>query len=413
MVQGPSVAGPGQMNNTFSRLYKGLPSHTMIYYIISFWMIDAWDSSPQDTFVISFDSQPVTTGWTFNTNQFSTDLCGNTYNDGKVKAYGRLLHTNTSLTVSVMTLLDALSDNESLGFRDISILFTSPSPVYSSSICGMASYTLPSHACTCTAGKHYVNGTCVACNALCDACFGSSAAECFKCTLGSSYNGVACVPCDANCGTCSGTNQSYCLACKTGYYLTDNNTCATSCPSPYEAISTQGIIHCIKPIIPAASTVTNVLSSINSVSSTIYNNNQAQRFSSIENIAIKIVSAGNTMLSISLVASRIFGFNNPMFGSLLLIKMLPYIRYMEINYPQNLQRMLDNIDNTITGFSFGLGTSFNMKKAFVKYQLPAKFDLYEFHSSFFVNYWKTFTGLCFMLGVIVMIDVATRFTKSK
>ena len=86
------------------------------------------------------------------------------------------------------------------------------------------------------------------------------------------------------------------------------------------------------------------------------------------------------------------------FGLASFVKMLPYIRYMEINYPPNLRRMLDNLNNTIVSFSFGLEvTSTVSRDAFVKYPLPGKFDLYQFHSSFIVNYWQTLTALCFIL----------------
>ena len=60
LLGGYNILGNGvtlnQKNDYFTTTYSGLPPHTMIYFSITFWMIDSWDPNA-DFIQVRFSSR--------------------------------------------------------------------------------------------------------------------------------------------------------------------------------------------------------------------------------------------------------------------------------------------------------------------------------------------------------------------
>src|SRR5690349_14004378 len=73
LLGGYNILMPGK---SFSRTYRDLPPHDIIYYSMNFWLIDSWDYG--DSFTFLFDSKSVTP-WnhlSFSANFTNIDYCG-------------------------------------------------------------------------------------------------------------------------------------------------------------------------------------------------------------------------------------------------------------------------------------------------------------------------------------------------
>ena len=230
-------SGLTQQSKSLTRSYTNLPSHTMIYYTVTIWAIDSWNANI-DYFKVQFDST-IFTGWsTWNFTNFSTSsICGDsTYGElANGRIYGRVLHSLTTLTMKMTSNLDQESTNESLGFRDINLLFAT-SPVISTELfCGKASIAIGgSLECSCTEGQYLSLGTCTNCHTSCSSCFGYGSNYCFQCASGYGFDGTNCVLCSSSCSRCYGTSNTQCNECKSGYVLALNSTCVpqANCNSP-------------------------------------------------------------------------------------------------------------------------------------------------------------------------------------
>ena len=230
-------SGLNQQSKSLTRSYTDLPSHAMIYYTITIWAIDSWNANI-DYFKVQFDSTTFT-GWsTWNSTSFSaSSICGDSsYGElANGRIYGRVLHSLTTLTMKMTSNFDQESTNESLGFRDINLLFAT-SPVSSTeSFCGKASIAIGgSLECSCVEGQYSNLGTCTNCHISCGSCFGYGSNYCFQCASGYGFDGTICVPCDSSCSRCYGTSNTQCNECKSGYVLASNSTCVpqANCNSP-------------------------------------------------------------------------------------------------------------------------------------------------------------------------------------
>ena len=226
-----------QLDTGFIRSYTGLPSHAMIYFTITIWAIDSWNAN-MDYFKVQFDSTTFT-GWnSWDYNNFATsDICGNSlYQDlSGSRIFGRMTHSLSTLTMKIISELDDDSSNESLGFRDINLLFITSPTVTTETLCGKASIAIGgSLECSCDEGQYLSSGVCTACHSSCGSCFGFGADYCYQCASGYGFNGAKCVQCDSSCSRCYGTTNSQCNECQSGYVLVTNNTCVpqSNCNSP-------------------------------------------------------------------------------------------------------------------------------------------------------------------------------------
>jgi len=75
--------------------------------------------------------------------------------------------------------------------------------------------------------------------------------------------------------------------------------------------------------------------------------------------------------------------------------------------------MLDNMNSTLVSFDFGFNMPSALQDQFTKYPLPHKFDLYQFHSSFLVNYWKVASALAILLTIITIVCVLLQVIKKQ
>jgi len=252
LVGGYGILGTGSggtQNQYYKRIYTGLPAHNTIYYTISFWLLDSWDNGI-DYFQWSFDSI-VITGWGPGYSSFKTQLCGWTsYKDlSNLRTFGKVSHSASTLKLKVISQLDQDSLDESIAIRDINILLLNTSlAAGTSQFCGKSTdITLSSNQCSCPEGHSFGSGTCATCDVSCSSCFGPSNRECYQCASGYSWNGTNCIPCNANCSVCYGTGANQCSTCKSGYYLFQNNTCLSSCDTPFVITSSGSTYYCSKP----------------------------------------------------------------------------------------------------------------------------------------------------------------------
>jgi len=84
-----------------------------------------------------------------------------------------------------------------------------------------------------------------------------------------------------------------------------------------------------------------------------------------------------------------------------LAKMLQYIRFMDIMYPEKVLILMDVQSKDSGGFSTKM-----MKGAldkFPSHELPRKFQIYQASSSFFVNFWPALFNLSVILFVTLLV----------
>ena len=229
----PSGAQTGEY---LSRSYTSLPVHKTIVYSFTFWALDSWDVG-SDYFQIQFDTQPTVQGFALNYQQSLTNLCGGNYNDSPgIKVFGRIAHTGETLSLKFITFFDENSNNESLGIRDLSLLFVNED-LGSDEICGFTGTSLvlvKQATCTCAPGKYSGGSVCTSCSQECASCYGSGADKCYDCADGYYFNGKKCVKCDSSCLHCTGSKYNQCTECPSGLALF-NGVCIgeSRCSSPF------------------------------------------------------------------------------------------------------------------------------------------------------------------------------------
>ena len=178
------------------------------------------------------------------------------------------------------------------------------------------------------------------------------------------------------------------FSCPRGQYLYWNSSCLSTCDSPYITTSYGPFASCSQP-----------------------SNKTQVDFSDVKTIVMIKQFADIAMTTTTSIAC-ILGAANPATNTLAgFIKMLPYIRYLKINYPPRLQYMLDNLGNAIISFQFGLPMPADLQNHFTQYALPANFAKYELASSFLVSYWQTLTSMLMLLAVILVLSIITRFVR--
>ena len=198
------LGGSSQYGKYFERTYTGLPSHNMIYFDINFQLINSWDHYPPDYFEIHFDSKVFRSSAI--SQRFSLSVlkyCGVSGGNGllNIRMNGKLIHAGTSVTLKVVSRMDGSTQDESFGFRDVSLSFVPNPPNTTESACyPYSASSAPAHFvsyCACSQGQYWDShsSACLSCDSLCDNCFGAGSNQCATCAPGTWLDGSNCVEC--------------------------------------------------------------------------------------------------------------------------------------------------------------------------------------------------------------------------
>ena len=167
---------------------------------------------------------------------------------------------------------------------------------------------------------------------------------------------------------------AFCDMCPLGYYLYPDNLCRLDCTYPYII---QRLVYC-------------------SLDLTHSDIRQAAVMS-------KVSDAGGLALGIGAAAASFFNPRDPSaFVLASLAKMLYYTRYMNIKYPPRLQNVLDLKNASQPSVEFLRKAQSLLKNHLRKYPLPGKFDHYQLHSSFLVNFFQPIIVLTALLVVVLL-----------
>ena len=90
-----------------------------------------------------------------------------------------------------------------------------------------------------------------------------------------------------------------------------------------------------------------------------------------------------------------------------LAKMLQYIKYMDIDFPEKVLLMMDEQNKDALKGGFAKKLMKGVLEEFPRNELPKKFELYQTPSSFFVNFWAAM----FNLSVILFVTLTVLFLK--
>lgn len=230
VLGGYNIALPGAV---YSRQYVELPLHNAIYFAVDFWLIDSWD--PTDHFILFVEDTPYDYGYVFVLD-FPSNFCGKPNNNdlGPLTVKGQQTHTLSALKLRVEVHLDEQPDTESLGVRNVKILFRNSNQVIVSSSCIISPLNMGSE-CSCQSGFD-AGGSCSPCDPLCSSCYGPTSADCYACADDAFFDGTRCFRCHQSCTACYGTSSSECFSCAASYYLHKDHICLPTCDSPLAQI---------------------------------------------------------------------------------------------------------------------------------------------------------------------------------
>ena len=535
----PLLGGYGVFSNSagMSKTYSALPTHTAIYYQITFNFIDKFKTP--DYFTLALDSNSIAGGGSLKTyNSYVTsDICGGSDPDTtQFTIAGSMPHTAKTLAFQLTAKVSTGAGSGTLGIRDIQLTFVNDSSVTAATSCFRVfdSQLLGlSGECSCVKDSYLNSGTCTPCDSACQNCFGSSASQCYACASGYSFIESQCVQCDSSCLTCTGPDSLQCVTCQDGYwlqpdgsctatcdlpasqsltigsfqlcyascttsqyllwdgtcvndcssplvislsggyelcskpcenneYLYSNGSCESTCPSPFISSSSLDVnlcqppctnsqflyldgscsSKCPNPLVSStpADGVKRCSSPCPNSSDYYYSSNDTcgnicsspsvlqtvqfiqvcsvisteGRLSSDDknsvDIATNTIDAAGTATSVGIAASSLISSQSSGAITLIsLIKMLEYIRYMNINYPPKLEYMMDSQGNDAISLTFNVNLPKSIERKFPDYPLPGRFGKYDLVSNFFVNYWEEL----FTLGVVLLVLVISTLLASK
>ena len=94
-----------------------------------------------------------------------------------------------------------------------------------------------------------------------------------------------------------------------------------------------------------------------------------------------------------------------------LAKMLQYIKFMDIKFPEKVLILMDEQNRDALKGGFAKKMLGEALDKFPRHELPMKFEFYEIPSSFFVNLWPAFFNLSVILMVTLVAILLTAATK--
>ena len=215
-------------------------------------MIDSWNAI--DSVLIQFDSISIKAFYGVEYGSFPGLVCGNSGSIYKdlihFQVQGRMPHDSASLTLKIISDSDQDSANESLGIRDIVLVFLTNASGQPQQMFAQApnSNLLPQlkHTCSGTGTYDFTKNSCETCHTNCSLCFGVAASQCLECTTGYAFYGDECLLCfyqsndNTVCHTeCQGTRVLHSTifntcVCPPGKILNYDETCVDGdCKFPY------------------------------------------------------------------------------------------------------------------------------------------------------------------------------------
>ena len=236
ILGGLSVLGyTGTLNsNTYgqylTKTFSNLPAHNVVYFSFTVYILNGWDDGNFFEVVIDSTIFPSWTDGYLNWLSYPS-ICEWGYPDlPDLRTFVRATHSSRSLVLKFVMKNHGDSYDESVGFRDIRLLFTTTNNTnaLTNTMCGRRpdSVTLHSSNCICSEGRYGDTlATCFPCDPLCTSCFGPSTQECYQCAKGAGFDGTACVKCDSSCSTCGGTGADQCITCPSGKVLYNDKYC--------------------------------------------------------------------------------------------------------------------------------------------------------------------------------------------
>ena len=174
------------------------------------------------------------------------------------------------------------------------------------------------------------------------------------------------------------------------YYYPDSDTCNLTCAPTYTAINSpyRRCVITFRPLDQGS-------------------DDFAKLAALFTQIGSGTVSVGSVMTYLMRGPSAgVFNLNGFM-------KMLTYMRYLQINYPKRLLTVLNSVNGTFLSLSFGFPMPSGIQRHFVQHPLPAKFGDYGFDSSFLINYWPILTSMILVLALITLLSILLSLTKKK
>jgi len=128
-----------------------------------------------------------------------------------------------------------------------------------------------------------------------------------------------------------------------------------------------------------------------------------EKSSKIKNIGNTVLSAGTFAFMIATPIDSTLSFIGPF------SRMLQYIRYMKIDYPEKVLLMFKEQKDYFQDFPNKMAPQ--MLNEFPQHQLPEKFEVYNTPSSFFVNFWSVFFKISVILFVTFVAIIINIYKK--
>ncbi len=450
------IGGPGVLanNGVFTRIYDNLPVHNTVYIWMAVLLVDSQLNDKVHVAVSS--TQPGSPTVNFSPlltvssapSAWPSNYCGNPgLKENAIWVVMQVKHSASTLK------LEVISDTgvgATLGLNNVNSLYSTQTidvnwawiismqgpitPYTSVPATTRTATTIGCHAaCTngcfgpaatgcfwCTAGYQY-NGnqcttcligtyppSCTPCPAGCAAC--SSPSVCTGCSpTGYYYSNLACHPCDPSCLTCSGSSPDQCLSCPPGSILFPNNTCLSSCQPPYSQVTVNSQPVCQFPCSGkspyAFEDGTCTSQCPPSYSLKIEGSGQIcvfeeARASSVDeasrNAVIGMISMG-LMISMAILDPKSF---IPL-SSAILIKMLEYIKYIDVSHSAPLEIFLLTSKRSLLELFFDTDAPLYLKDRLVGRPLPFVLSRYGLTSSFLVNFYEDLIVFAILMGILI------------
>ncbi len=448
----------------FHRTYLNLPVHNTLFYLVKFILID--DLNPPDAIILQFQGQNITvTELDKGKDSFyGSSICGGPAKDfAYFNVMGSISHSEPSLSMAIISKINQDPFAASYGIKDISLSFSNNTGSLPSGCSRFGSFFgAGGTECECPEGS-FVDPldpfNCLPCDPNCLECFGPTSSECFTCLPFSSFTGTDCVVCHTSCQTCSGTAVNECITCAPGLWLNNDGTCTPNCDLPptfqkvvgdfkscrtecriseyvfpdgechatckysLPTVSLNGIIFCTNPCTISSdfyyesgeckSECPNHGNPLNYHTIKICSFSLSESDANyVENVIKVLESTGKSVSIGMLVTSFLASGNAELLTFSALVKMLEYIRFMDILYPPRLQKLLLANGNSLS-FNFFSGIPESVTEVFEAYPVPYRFQEYNIHSSFIVNTWEGMLTLGTILAIIFLSHFITWITKKE